>query len=131
MNIHDPWNIAFSVLLVFSIAWTLKAYSNRHKPRWHQEGLSQWHSIGFLCAPSIVASICLALSAFFNLTPFLWLCVLGVLLILARYLSDYQADWIGVPLKIRQAANQIGWGVILCIAIMALIASISEMLGYQ
>jgi hypothetical protein len=93
--------------------------------------LSQWHSIGFLCAPSLVASICLELSAFFNFTPLLWLGVLLILLFVARCLSDNQADWIGVPLKIRQAANQIGWGVILCITVMALIAGISEMLGYQ
>lgn len=130
MDIHDRWSPIFLALTILSTAWSLTAYFNRNKDRKPQEGLSKEHGTTILFLPALLSIFCIIFSSLVPNTPReLPLYPLAAILCLAMPFHRISAEWIGVSLKVRQAATQATWGVIIAFVFLILVSDISDIIG--
>ena len=130
MDIRDRWSPIFIALTILSTVWTLIAYFNRNKYREPQQGLSQVQKSTILFSPFLLTFLSLVFSTLVpGITPALPIFVLVAMAFITVPFLRSSAEWIGVPLKIRQAANQIMYGVIITFVFLVLVVLISDIMG--
>jgi len=131
MDIKNPWSPISIALSLVRIVWALTAYLNRNKYREPQVGLNKNQNTLFPFTPLLLAVLCIVLSTYIpNVTKMLPVYAMGIMFCLSSPFLRTSAEWVGVPLRVRQAATQIAWGVIIGFVFLILVSAVSDILGY-
>lgn len=102
----------------------------RRTPVWQEGRLTLRQHVGFLLTPLGLFVACFLFDHFVVALPrHWWFLLLSSLVLLTRPYLFTPTARNGAPLKMRQAAHQVAYGVILCFVVLVCVAYLSEWLS--
>ena len=109
------------------VVWTLVAHFNPKKYREPQEGLSKIQSTAILFLPLVLTIFCVALTLYIpGITTKLPFYALLIIFFLGRLGIP---ESVSIPLKMRQVASQLIWGVVISFIFLIIVSGVSDLLG--